>query len=375
MMRALHVYSGNMYGGIERMLATLARERALSPSVEPRFALSHEGRLSRELTEAGLPPTLLGEVRVSRPFSVRRARRALTELLAREETDVVICHSAWAHALFAPVARRAGVPVVFWLHDFVTGSHWTERWASRTRPVLVIANSVFTARSASSMFGAVPVEVVHCPVTLAAPHDDARATVRESLGSTDAELVVLQLGRMESWKGQSMLLEAMAQLPRHLPWRCWLAGGAVRPAEKVYEAELRQLARNLGIERRVAFLGDRDDVPDLLAAADVVCHPSLRPEPFGIAIVEALAAGRAVVASRAGGVQEIIDQQTGVLFTPGILVELCEALTALLTDRPRRRALGAAGPDRAAEVSDPARQLDLLASLLERYVRPAPVSS
>ncbi|MDB4906966.1 MAG: group 1 family glycosyl transferase [Gemmatimonadetes bacterium] len=371
MMRALHVYSGNMYGGVERMLATLARERALCPALESRFALCHEGRLSRELEEAGVPATMLGEVRVSRPLSVLRARRALAELLARDAPDVVICHSAWAHALFAPVVRKANLPLVFWLHDFVTGSHWTERLAARTLPSLVIANSVFTARSASAVFGAVPVEVVHCPVTLAPPREDARATVRESLGATEAELVVLQLGRMESWKGHSMLLEAMAQLPRHLPWRCWLAGGAVRAEERVYELELRQLARNLGIERRVAFLGDRDDVPDLLAAADVVCHPSLRPEPFGIAIVEALAAGRAVVAARAGGVQEILDAQTGVLFAPGILMELRDALTALLTDRPRRRALGAAGPARAVEVSDPARQLDLLSSLLERYVTSA----
>ena len=97
-------------------------------------------------------------------------------------------------------------------------------------------------------------------------------------------------------------------------WVCWTAGGAQRPAEAAYLAELRQTAARLGIAERVRFLGQRTDVPHLLAAADVHCQPNTGPEPFGLAFVEALAAGRPVVTTALGGALEIVDETCGVHF-------------------------------------------------------------
>ena len=110
-MRLLHVYSGNLYGGIESILLTLTRQRAACPELESEMALCFEGRLSSELEAEGTPVHRLGEVRVSRPRSVRRARRALTALLATGRFDRVICHGAWPYAVFARTVRRADLPL------------------------------------------------------------------------------------------------------------------------------------------------------------------------------------------------------------------------------------------------------------------------
>src|SRR5439155_7459328 len=138
MMRVLHIYSGNLYGGIETLLVTLARYQHLCPAMEPEFALCFEGRLSEELRTTGATVHLLGVVRVSRPPSVWRARRRLRTLLQQTAFDMVICHSAWAHALFAQETRWAGCSLVFWLHSQAEGKHWTERWARRKPPDLAI---------------------------------------------------------------------------------------------------------------------------------------------------------------------------------------------------------------------------------------------
>src|SRR5947209_3442579 len=86
--RVMHVNSGNLFGGVETILVTLARSRASFPAMEPHYALCHEGRLSRELLAAGAPVHILSEVRISRPWTVRRARRRLRDLLKKEHFDL-----------------------------------------------------------------------------------------------------------------------------------------------------------------------------------------------------------------------------------------------------------------------------------------------
>src|SRR5437899_2009756 len=168
-MRVLHLYAGNLYGGIERLLSTLARQAALCPLLRPEFALCFPGRLAEELRACGAGVHWLGPVRASRPWTVWRARRRLDKLLRQERFDVVIAHACWPHAVFAPVMRSRGVPLVFWAHDAPTGHHWVERWARRTAPNLVLANSRFTQTAITKLFPNVPCEVQYLAVPAPAP--------------------------------------------------------------------------------------------------------------------------------------------------------------------------------------------------------------
>jgi glycosyltransferase involved in cell wall biosynthesis len=372
-MRVLHVHSGNLYGGVETLLGTVARSRSVSPGVEHEFALSFPGRIAQELANAGATVHPLGPARLSRPWSVSRARRALGRLLETQRYDVVICHSLWPHAVFAPVVRGAGAPLAFWLHDAVGGQSWLERLARRTRPQLVICNSGYAAQGVPGLFPGTPMEVVYAPVELArSQRSPARATaVRAALDTAPGDLVIIQASRMEPWKGQETHLEALSRLPASPAWTCWLVGGAQRPHEQEYLQRLRLRAGELGIAARVRFVGQRSDIPDLLAAADIHCQPNALPEPFGIAFVEALAAGLPVVTFRLGGAPEIVNDEVGILVQPGDVRALAEALRALMSDGALRGKLGAAGPARARSLCDPARQLEALRRALARIARPS----
>jgi glycosyltransferase involved in cell wall biosynthesis len=371
-LRVLHVNAGNLYGGIETLLVTLARQRSCCPDMEPAFALCFEGRLSGELRQAGVSVCLLGEARLSRPWTVARARQRLRGLLDAEHCDVVISHGCWPHLIAGPVARRAGRPLVFWAHSAHAGRDGLEWWASRTAPDLVVANSQETQRLVRAhLFPRARMEILHYPVNRPAGSGpaDARCVMRAALGTPNDAVVIVTACRLEPYKGNALLLESLGQLGKVDGWQCWIAGGAQRPQETDFMAHLQQQAAALGIANRVHFLGQRDDVPALLAAADIHCQPNLEPEPFGIVFVEALYAGLPVVTTAQGGALEIVDDSCGVLVAPGDARKLAVALGRLIGDGQARARLGAGGPARAAALCDPAGQMARMARLLRGMVR------
>lgn len=370
-MRILYVHSGNLYGGVETVLRTLARERGAD--AEPEFALCFGGRLRDELEAEGARVHMLGGVRVSRPISVWRARRALGALLGRGGFDAVVCNSAWSHAVFGPAVRAAGRPLALWLHGAPDGTHWLERWARRTPPDLVVCNSRFTAEAARRLYPRMPAEVVNYPLGAgggAASLDGAeRARVRAELDTPAGAVVITQVSRMEPLKGHAAHLRALGALADVPDWVCWQIGGAQRPFEAAYVDELKSLAAETGIADRVRFTGERADVPRLLAASDIFCQPNKRPEAFGLTFVEALRAGLPVVTTAIGGAREIVDDSCGRLVEPGDTHALAAALRSLVADETLRARLGAAGPARARQLCDPARQVALLGETFLRVAR------
>lgn len=367
-MRVLHVYSGNLYGGVETLLATLARSHRLCPEMESHFALCFEGRLSEELRSAGAPVHMLGRVRLSAPHTLIRARARLKDLLRREGFGAVVCHAPWSLIVGGTAARSANVPLSFWMHDAAGGRHWVERWAKRIKPDSVICNSRFTRLTARALFTGRPTSVLYCPVEQAggrALDPAGRAGLRASAGAADGDVVIIQSSRMESWKGHSTLLRALARVKDLPGWTCWIAGGAQRPSEVIYVKALEDEAARLGIAARVRFLGQRADVPALLAAADIHCQPNTGPEPFGIALVEALSAGLPVVTSSIGAAPEIVDDSCGVLVPPGDARSLAAALRELIESPELRVRLGRGGQVRAEFLCEAGRRTRELYELLE----------
>ena len=365
-MRVLHIYSGNLYGGVETLLLTLARYYHLCPAMEPHFALCFEGRLSEELAAVGARIHLLGNVRVRWPLSVWRSRRVLKDILRQHEIDIVVCHSAWPQAIFGPVARAANLPLVFWLHDAVNGHHWLQLWARLTRPDLALCCSRFTQSTLPKMYPRVSSQLVCCPVPGHMPHasDTGRQATRVELNAPMQATVIVQASRMEALKGHALLFEALARVKDIPSWVAWIVGGAQRPHERSYLKSLRKATATLGIADRVMFLGQRSDVPRILAAADIHCQPNTGPEPFGITFVEALYAGIPVVTTAMGGAQEIVDDSCGILVRPDDPEALAAALRHLVQEGALRKRLGAAGPNRARQLCDPATQIAKLAQLV-----------
>ena len=235
------------------------------------------------------------------------------------------------------LSRLTGVPLV----AYQRGNEWDSRLVRRLAPLAAryIANSDTTRANLLGL--GVPAErvsVVYPPIDLGAfaarrPAAAPGPRCRAAWGVPATAPCFGIVGQLQEWKGQKVFLRAARRVLEALPEaRAWIVGGTPAGGD-VYGRELRDLARALGIEDRVIFTGFVCDVPGILVELDVVVHASIRPEPFGRVIAEALAMRRPVIASDAGGPREIIEHgRTGLLVSPGDDKALAEAVLLLLRD-------------------------------------------
>jgi glycosyltransferase involved in cell wall biosynthesis len=242
-----------------------------------------------------------------------------------------------------------------------------DRKAARIVPDLMIAVSRDTLNSGRQVYPNVAAEVINYPMPwLEAPVQDVAETsaLREQLGATASTVVISQISRMERWKGTDQHLRALAML-RDLPnWICWIAGGAQQEHEKAYRTELEKLAADLQLQDRVRFLGERRDVPKLLAATDILCQANRGPEGFSLAFMEAFTAGRPIVTVDIGGAGEMIDSSCGELVGPGDIAAIAAGLRRLIGDPVLRKEMGEAARERVRKLCDPATQIGRLRDLV-----------
>lgn len=348
------------------MLATVAG--LPHPRLTQHFALSFSGRLERELNAGGAPVHRLPSPRAARPIRVMSARRAFAALLDDIAPAITIFHGAWPHAMYAAVARRAGCRIAFWQHQPIARPAWPDRWASRVRPDFVIYNSRFTELSPA--FRDVAGAVMYYPVAEPPPVSPGdRSAFRTKLGAGDDEVVVLLAARMEKWKGQTVLLDAVSRLKRGSRVRVWLAGGPQNVRETKYFGEITARASAPDIRDRVTLLGQREDVPLLNGFADIYCQPNLQPEPFGIAVAEAMRSGLPCVISAGGGAAELLDESCGVVTAAGDAEAVAAALDRIAADDGLRTAMGGAARARASRLTDPIGRLDDLATLVAAHAQ------
>ena len=234
-LEVLHVHSGNMFGGVESLLITLARHQNAEPNTHHSFALCFKGLLSERLSQEGSTPVSLGAVRAGRPWTVLRARSKLRNHVEANDPSIVVCHAPWALAMLGPAVRDMGKPLVYWQHGITQRDTWVERLAARTHPDLAIANSEFTARSVPNIFPDTVTEVLYCPVEPPDSTDLSEgAAVRDEIGTGSDSIVIIQVSRMEAWKGHRLHLEALGRLRNLNGWECWIVGGAQR-VERLFQ--------------------------------------------------------------------------------------------------------------------------------------------
>src|SRR5438067_1020008 len=244
--------------------------------------------------------------------------RALVPLLRAERPDIVhLGNSIKANLDGVVAARWAGVPVLAHEKALVRYTPLERFWARGVDCCVCMTHAV---RRHLLTEGVRPrrLTVVYDGIDLAQfrPRHDA-ATTRATLG-LDGGPVIGMAVNIQPWKGQDVTLRAMVEVAAEFPGLvCLLAGGVVRGAEP-YAAALDEFIRTAGLAGRVQFLGPRTDVADIVNVFDVAVHSSVWPEPFGRVLIEAMALGKPVIATNAGGVPEIVvDGRTGVLVPPG----------------------------------------------------------
>lgn len=188
--------------------------------------------------------------------------------------------------------------------------------------------------------------------------------LRKTLGVEDDRPCLLVAAALVKRKGIDILLSAISTLADEgYTTTLWIAGdGPDRPS-------LERRSSQLGLDGQVRFLGQRDDVSDLLEACDVFVLPSQR-EGLGVAALEAMAAGRPVVATRVGGLAEaVIHEETGLLVPPEDPAALAESLARSIGDLALRERLGAAGPARITKTYSPPAMVDAYERLYSELIR------
>jgi glycosyltransferase involved in cell wall biosynthesis len=177
-----------------------------------------------------------------------------------------------------------------------------------------------------------------------------REQVRRDLGIPNDDVMALMVGNVRQWKGQHVVLAALEQMPEHARKGLRIAfAGALTADDRPYMDELNETVKRAKLAKHVMFLGGRDDVPDLLNAADIALHASVRPEPFGLVVVEAMSLGKTVVAANSGGPAEVVDPTSGITFDPTVPAQLAEILTNLVRDPIRRGELSKGALQRAEQ--------------------------
>jgi glycosyltransferase involved in cell wall biosynthesis len=360
-------------GGTELAVMTLARELAARGRVAPRIVtLGHGGAHAETLRASGVPVEELGLSGGARSIAGLRRLRLIPQMVRHERIRIV--HTFLFDAdFYGMLAARRGRPwaVVTTRRAIKRGRLLHLLGYRLTNPLVdrIVCNSDAVSRFTLHAEGASRKKVVVIPngVDTARFERGDGATMRRRLGLRPDDLVVGAVGTIKKVKGQAVLLEAMRPLfERHAALRLVLAGEVTRG----YGEELRRQVAQAGLEGRVLLPGVVEEVPDLLAALDLFALPSLS-EGMSNALLEAMAAGRPIVATEAGGNAECLDGgNAGLLVPPGDADALGRALERLIDSPDRGRELGRRALARAQDDYSLAKMVDrtetLYAELLGR---------
>jgi glycosyltransferase involved in cell wall biosynthesis len=395
--RILFVSSSGALGGAERVLLDLAtglrarghdirvvsggdgalvdRVRAVArvdilPFPGQFAALGESGR-RRAATIAGLP-------RIAAP--VARYLLALRRTVRPWAPEIVHNHGTKAHVLAAWAGL--GGPLLWHLHEYAGTRPVSARLLGAS--AALAAGAIAVSGSVSTDFASVAPRLRRWTVPNAVDLDRFRPDgpridldAAAGLGPCDPGTVRIGLVATYAWwKGHDVFLRALARLPRSLHVRGYIIGGpiyATGGGSQVDRASLEARRRSLGLDDCAGFTGLVDDVPAVMRSLDVVVHASTEPEPFGLAIAEGMACGRAVVVSAAGGAAEIVRPGEDTLaFPPGDAVGLAACLETLAADPAMRERIGSAARESARARFDRRRMVDDIEAVYRQVAASGP---
>ena len=355
MQRVLILNHSAQIGGAEMILLDVASHLgAPGPGKRCEVVLFADGPFRTALARAGIPVTVLaagrGMMGVTREAARLRALASVPAValqvgrlvrLARP-FDVLYANSQKAAVIGMLAAGVLRKPIVWHMHDILSPEHFaglqrrlTVRLANRLRARVIVISEA--ARRSWIASGGDPDRVrvvpngIRASLYAAAGGDPPalRATIVGGSGGggggSEARTLVGLFGRISPWKGQDVLVDAVSRLP---DIDAVIVGDALF-GETAFRDRLAARIASPDLAGRVHLLGHRSDVPALLQAVDIVVHCSTAPEPFGRVIVEAMLAGRPVIASADGASAEILGAGYPFLVTPNDAAALADAIVRL----------------------------------------------
>ena len=359
MIRLLSIQPVAERGGSDQALLRLVR--SLPPAdFDCHVAVPAPHPLGREFADAGATLHVVPMRRISTSHGIGSwaayaagwpvAGHRLTRLARRLDVDLV--HTNSLHSWYGwAVARRVRRPHVWHAREIVVQSGAAlrlERFLTRRYATRVIAMS----EAIASQLDPANVEVVHDDPDPAEFSPARAGAFRARVGIADGAPVAGSAGRIDTWKGIDVLLDAFPRVRAAGPDAELVVAGGPVAGKEGYSADLERRARSIGAH----WLGPRDDVPEMLADLDVLVLPSTEPEPYGLVLVEALASGTPVVATDQGGPVEIIGRAAagaGRLVPPHDVDAMATAIAEQLGATSATSSTTRAGRPRLLELEPP----------------------
>jgi glycosyltransferase involved in cell wall biosynthesis len=379
-LKILYLNTSGVFGGAEQsLLDVIASVSVARPDWKLSLIAGGDGPLIERARELGIAATVahmpeslarIGDAGVDGPAGTHVGKFSLAASLAHAATPsvfyarslgrkidalsptVIHTNGFKMHLLGAWAAGRK-TPVVWHVHDYVSARPVMARLmrlqAHRCAAAIANSNSVADDLRATCP-GRFDITTVYNAVNLDQFKPEGNvAPLDELSGLPPAPPGTIRVGLVATfarWKGHEVFLRALAALPAALSVRGYIIGAPVYQTRgsQYSMLELRALVSQLGLAGRVGFTGFVDDVSAAMRALDIVVHASTQPEPFGLSIIEAMAVGRSVIASRAGGAAEIVEASDAPIFhRPGDSADLANRIEQLAGDSAKRQCLGRAG--------------------------------
>jgi len=357
--------SADLYGSdrcLINLLTYLDRGR-----FEPHVIIPCHGPLIQALHELGIEPRVMsfGILRrqLFHPFGILSYlisffSGCLRLLFYAKRNRIAIIHTNTAVILTgAIVSKLLGIPHVWHLREIVTEPKWL-RTVLSSLVFLLSDKSIAMSEAIKDHF--LETSWYRKPEKIGVVYDGidtdrfsphvSGSRFRHEIGVSDRHVLVGMIGRINRWKGQDYFLEVAEEVLRLAPGIVFAMVGDAYRGEECLMEDLKNRIASKKLDGKVRLIGFRKETPEIHSAFDIYVHPSILPEPFGLVVAEAMAAGKPVVANNLGGVREmVVHGQTGFLVDPKDKSQMAEAILQLIKDKALIEAMGQAGRKRVIE--------------------------
>jgi glycosyltransferase involved in cell wall biosynthesis len=375
-MNILYLDHAPIFGGAEVVLLNLigALDQArwfplVATSDQPTFRSALD-RLGVE--SIAVPMGRLNQSGLQLPLHLLQAAFAVVRLIHHRHINLIHTNTVRAHIVGSLAAMLTRTPLIWTLHDNTFPRRWVRLLAWTPRRVICVAQwlrDLYAPQGLGSK-----ATVVYNGLDLSSPLDDA-ARLRAELGVPPAAPFIVNVGRLVAGKASHLFVQAARQVLRAQPDAYFaLVGGPDRPEPgqppDTYPHRLARIVKECDLGDRLIMTGQRSDAARFYAAADALAYTSIQPEGLPTVLLEAMRYALPVVASAIGGAAEIVqDGVTGWSVPPNNVEALAAAMTQLLIDRDRARALGVNGRERLAHDFDLRKQAAETMRIYERVLR------